>query len=346
MKAITIKNNHNQEQLSSKAISNFCFKIHNLIHAGIGLADAMILISDDSEEDWLKNIAKQVDNGDSLSKAIRESEVFPDYVCGLIEAGEETGYLENVLFTLSDYYEKHSKFDKYIKDTLTYPLGMLCLVLVVIGIILIKVMPIFSDVYSSFGTSMSGIAGILLSFGSLLDSILPIIFIILIACTSLFIAFTKIKSLREKIISLYEDKGIAYKTNNARIIQALALGINSGLNIEKSLQLASNLVTPKAKERCLKCIELLDSKSQSEALNESGILDKQYCKLLEFGERSGTADISINKIAKDLLEENESDLNKLVESIEPAIVIISSLLIGMILLSVMLPLVNIMLAIS
>ncbi len=333
--------------IASKEISNLCFKIYSLIHAGIGLGDALNLISDETDNIWIKEMAKQVDNGDSLSKAIKDTEEFPVYVSGLIAVGEETGHLENVLITLSEYYERRSKFDRYLKETLTYPLGMTVLVLTVIGIILIKVMPIFSEVYSSFGEKMTGAAGWLLTFGSWLESMLPIIFIILIAILVGVVAFTKIKVIREKIISIFGDKGITYKINNTRIVQALALGVSSGLSLEESLTLASNLVNTKAKNRCLQCIELLDNnKSQRQALNESGILDKSSCKLLEFGQRSGTEDLTINKIARDMLEENEAALNKLVGNIEPIIVMISSLLIGMILLSVMLPLVNILLAIS
>ncbi|MCM1220908.1 MAG: type II secretion system F family protein [Lachnospiraceae bacterium] len=335
--------------MTSKEISSFCFKLHNLIHAGIRLGDAISLMSDGTDSSWMKTLTEQIDNGDSLSEAMKHTKQFPAYVCGLVEVGEQTGYLENVLFTLSDYYEKREKFDRYLKDTLAYPLEMMLLVLVVIGIILIKVMPIFDDVYSSFGTKMTGIAAGLLTFGSLLDNMLPVLFIVMVLLLSGTVAFTKIKKFREKIISLCGDKGIAYKINNSRIVQALALGISSGLKVDESLKLASNLVSdiPKAKDRCLQCIKLLDNnKSETEALSESGILDKQLCKLLEFGQRSGTEDISINKIADDMLDESEQDLNKLVGSIEPGIVMISSLLIGMILLSVMLPLINIMLAIS
>lgn len=333
--------------IASKEISSLCFKIYSLIHAGIGLSDALNMISDETDTIWLKEMTEQVDNGDTLSKAMKNTKEFPAYVSGLIAVGEETGHLENVLLTLSEYYEKRDKFDRYLKETLTYPLGMMVLVLIVIGIILIKVMPIFNEVYSSFGEKMTGVAGWLLAFGGWLESMLPIIFIVLVAILVSAVAFTKIKLFRERIISLYGDKGIIYKINNTRIVQALALGMNSGLSLEESLTLASNLVNIKAKNRCLQCIKLLDNnKSQSEALYEAGILDKSSCKLLEFGQRSGTEDLSINKIARDLLDKNEADLNKLVGNIEPGIVMISSLLIGMILLSVMLPLVNILLAIS
>ena len=209
--------------MKNKDISSLCFKLYSLIHAGIGLADALNLISDGADIVWLKAMAIQVDNGYSLSKAMKEANIFPAYVCGLIEVGEQTGHLENVLLTLSEYYEKRSKFDRYLKDTLTYPLGMMMLVLIVIGIILIKVMPIFNDVYSSFGARMTGIAGWLLTFGGWLDNILPIMFIVLTAILVGVIAFTRIKAFRKKIISLCGDKGIAYKINNTRIVQALAL---------------------------------------------------------------------------------------------------------------------------
>ena len=99
----------------------------------------------------LSAMAEQVDGGKTLSTALRESGVFPVYVCGLVEVGERTGRTEEALAALSRYYEERVRIGRRVRSALLYPAVMLALMLVVIGVLLVKVLPIFDDVYASLG---------------------------------------------------------------------------------------------------------------------------------------------------------------------------------------------------
>ena len=137
------------------------------------------------------------------------------------------------------------------------------------------------------------------------------------------------------------------KLNTARLAHALSMGMASGLPVEEAVDLSANLMEAGAKRRCQDCSRLLgEGRDLSEALRESSLLPPRQCRVLELGRRSGCGDDAMAKIAGDLTEEGEAALDALVSRVEPALVLVCSLLVGLILLSVMLPLMNIMAAIG
>ena len=166
-------------------------------------------------------------------------------------------------------------------------------------------------------------------------------------------AFAAVPSFREKLTLSWRksrgDKGVARKMNDARLAQALAMGMASGMPIEEAVELAAGLMeeTPSAKERCLDCRARLEQGERvSKAMKDSSLLPAAACRLLELGQRSGAGDAAMAKIAADLSEESEAALEEKVSRVEPALVLVCSVLVGLILLSVMLPLMHIMSAIG
>ncbi len=335
--------------LSNEEIASFCLELSLLLHAGVSASDGLALLAEESSAEHkqlLNSLALQIDDGSTLPQALKDSGRFPAYVCGLLEVGEQSGRTEEALSALAQYYEGRVRLDKRIRSALLYPAVMLLLMLLVIAVLLIKVLPIFNDVYTSLGGSLTGVAGMLLSVGQGLDAAMPVLWLLL-ALLVVFVTFRS--SLTAAWQKSSSDKGLANQINTARLAQALAMGMSSGLPLEEALDLASGLVAdiPSAQKRCQNCRELLDNgHSLSEALRESKMLPASQCRLLELGQRSGLADSTMNKIAESTAETSEAALEDTVSRVEPALVFVCSLLVGLILLSVMLPLMNIMSAIG
>ena len=127
------------------------------------------------------------------------------------------------------------------------------------------------------------------------------------------------------------------------------MGMASGMPLEEAVELASGLMedVPQAKARCQDCLARLDKGDRlSLAMKESGLLPAAPCRLLELGQRGGSGDAAMEKIAANLSEESEAALEDRVSRVEPALVLVCSILVGLILLSVMLPLMHIMSAIG
>lgn len=338
-------------KVSKKDIAYLCTELSLLLHAGVSTADALTLLAQDERDGLTASLAKSVDEGRALSEALRESGAFPTYVCGMVKAGEKTGRTEEALSALARYYEDRIRMDRRIRAALTYPVVMLALMLVVIGVLLVKVLPIFDSVYASLGGSMTGLAGGLLAFGRGLERAMPVLWILLALLAAAAVAVALSASLRERLLSLWYnslgDKGVFRALNDARLSQAMAMGMAGGLYPDETVALAAGLMEGRAMERCLDCIAHLErGEDINEALSASGLLPQRACRLLELGRRSGAQDATMEHIAQSLTEDGEAALDELVGRVEPALVLVCSVLVGVILLAVMLPLMNIMSAIG
>ncbi len=339
-------------QISNDDIASLCMELSLLLHAGVSTGDALSLLAEEGVyQNMLKKMAEQVDSGSTLSTALRESGAFPIYVCGLVEVGERTGRTEEALAALSRYYEDRVRLTRRVRSALLYPAVMLALMLVVIGVLLVKVLPIFDDVYASLGGRLTGVAAGLLTLGRWLEQAMPVLFIVLAALAVLVLLFSVAPPIRRGLVSFWQrshgDKGVSRKLNNAKLAQALAMGMASGLPVDEAVALSAGLMEGGAKKRCESCQKRLeDGEGLGDALKHSGLLPARQSRLLELGQRSGAGDASMEKIARDLSEEGEAALDALVSRVEPALVLVCSALVGLILLSVMLPLMHIMSAIG
>lgn len=341
-----------KRMISNEEIASLCMELSLLLHAGVGTGDALSLLAEEGEQKkLLSSMAEQVDGGSALSDALRESGCFPVYVCGLVRVGEQTGRTEEALAALSRYYEDRVRLSRRVRSALLYPAVMLALMLVVIAVLLVKVLPIFDDVYASLGGRLTGVAGGLLALGRWLERAMPVLWIVLAVLAVLALLMAVVRPFRAALASLWRksrgDRGVSRKLNNAKLAQAMAMGMASGLPVEEAVALSAELMEGGAKKRCRKCQERLENGAElSVALRDSGLLPARQCRLLELGQRSGAGDASMEKIARDLSEEGDAALDDLVSRVEPALVLVCSVLVGLILLSVMLPLMHIMSAIG
>ncbi len=343
--------------LTNDEISDICMGLSMLLHAGVGAGDGLSLLAEEEQDEFCKDIllqmAKRVDDGTSLAEAFRDSNRFPDYVCGLVDMGENAGRTEEALSALARHYEDRSRLSRQIRSALLYPAILLVIMLAVIGILLVRVLPVFNDVYAYLGGSLTGIAGGLLRFGQALDSAMPVLCVVLGVVVLFVVLFAALPAFRDKVTGFWHkkmgDRGVSRKINMARFAQSLSMGLSSGLPLEEALSMAASLLesVPSAKARCLDCLKRLENgEAMAESMKISGVLPQSECRLLELGLRSGTGDTAMEQIARRLTEDSEIALEELVGRVEPALVMVTSILVGLILLSVMLPLMNIMAAIG
>lgn len=346
-----------QFQFTKTAISDLCKQLALLLHAGVRLSDSLFLLADEekdpSVQEILRAAASRVDEGMYLSAAFEECACFPTHVIGLLEVGEQTGRTEDTLLALSRYYEEQDRMSRQLKSALTYPAILLLMMMVVIMVLLTKVLPVFNDVYASLGGSLTGLAGALLSLGNLLNVLMPYLGALFGLLLILILVISLHQGLREKVLLFWQkhfgDKGISRKMNDARFAQALSMAFSSGLPLEEGITLAGALLKdcPAAVKRSETCrIRLEEGANLAEALGDSGMLPHSACKLLSLGLSAGTGDETMEEISRRLTEEAKEALERKIAMIEPALVLITSVLIGAILLSVMLPLMNIMKAIG
>ena len=345
------------KKLSNLEIADLCRELALLIHAGVGIGDGLVLLREEEQEPehkaMLSEMAQQMDAGAFLSQAMEETGKFSATVIGLVRVGEMAGNLEESLNALAGYHENRERMKRQLVSSLTYPAILLVLMLAVIIVLLSQVLPVFNEIYQSLGGQLTGVAGGLLVLGQFLDRSIPVLCGLLGLVVVFGGVFYVSGSFRSKVMAFWNtrwgDRGIARTWNNARFAQALAMGFHSGLLLEESVELAGKLLKdiPGALQRCNTCYQMLmEGEELSQALGKTGLMPPSACRLLLLGIRSGSGDSVLEEISRRMQEEAQQELESAVSKVEPALVLVTSVLVGVILLSVMLPLMNIMTAIG
>ena len=334
--------------MSHESVSAFCLEMALLVHAGISAEDGLYLLAEDAadakEEKMLTEMAQVLGEAKPLSQAVRQAGVFPAYVGDMIETGEQAGRLEESLRSLSAYYDRQMQLNNEIRSALLYPVVLMLLMLVII-----LVLPVFNQVYEQLGGTMTGAAAVLLNLGDRLGTVMPVICVVLGVTLALGLFIGLCPVTRGFVVSLYQQlfgsRGIGRKMSQARFCSAMAMGMKSGLNTEDAFR---NAVRFQNKNKKIKrqqdaCLNMLDQgESLAEAFRQNHMLSRKYCRILDLGTKSGTADTAMEEIARRMEESLDQQLQQKVGRIEPTIVILTSILVGVILMAVMLPLIHIM----
>ncbi|MDD2972237.1 MAG: type II secretion system F family protein [Lachnospiraceae bacterium] len=340
------------KKLSNTEVASFCAQIALLLKAGITPVEGMgILLSDNRNPDGreiLQSIYEVCQQGESFYRAVKASQVFPDYVLHMISIGEESGRLDDVMDSLSSYYEREENIHSGIKNAISYPLVMIVMMFIVIIVLLTKVLPIFEQVFVQLGTEMNAISRSFMSMGHLISKSSIVLLILVILAIVLYLYFTK----SEKGRNLYLRFALAFPVTrefyenmaSGRFASGMALTLSSGLDTFSSLDLVAELVDNDGmKEKIGKCKSLIESGSNfPDALASSQIFSNLYSRMIAVGFRTGNVDIVMKKIAENYEKETDAKIYTIISVLEPTLVIILSLIVGLILLSVILPLMGIM----
>lgn len=340
-------------ELPYVTLADLCSRLALLIHSGINIGTGLSIIAEEEEDtDYIKilqNLSKLTENGLSFADALESSECFPSHIVGMIRVSEEVGRTEETLKALARYYESRDRLSRNLRNALIYPSILLLVMLIIIVVLISKVLPVFDEVYASFGGSLSGIPGALISLGDILNTALPFIGIaigVVVVIAAIICLIPQASGAFKRLaVRLFGDKGAMRKTNNAMFVQALSIALASGLQIEEGIGLASRLLNdcPSASLRCKKCQKLIEEGTDLVfALRQADFLSPSSCRMLSIGIRSGSTDEVIEQISSRMSDEAEDSLASAVARIEPALVIITSVLVGIIILSVLLPLIDIM----
>lgn len=335
------------KQLSHRQVADLCRGLALQLHAGISLADGVFLLAEEETRfrEEYHTLGRKLDAGESLSAAMSQTGIIPGFVCRMAEVGSRTGRLEETLDSLAEHYETRYETGRAIRNALSYPAVVFTLMLIVVAVLLTKVLPVFDQVYVSLGSRLTGISAWLLYLGQGLNANWPAVIAVLAVLAGIFVLYAKWDPLRERVNGWFGDKGIGKYFHDAYFAQAMAMGLASGLPVEDALELAGELLsdTPSARARRELCSERLrEGKSLPEAMEEAKLLAPAESRLLAVGLRGGNGDAVLAQIARRLSRQTWEKLEDALRRIEPMLVLVSSLLVGVILLSVMLPLVDIM----
>ncbi len=342
----------NYGKLSSSDISTFCRQMSLLLRSGIAPADGIDILASDTKDSSAKkiydSIGQVLHSGEKFHVALKMSEVFPDYVINMITIGEESGNIDTVMESLADYYDREENIESNIKSAVSYPLIMVFMMLIVVLVLIVKVLPIFQQVFAQLGTSMSGFAQSLLDMGNLMSRYSIVFVAILFIFAVLFLYFSSTSNgkgrFKELLRSFGPTKRLMHDIDTERFASGMVLTLSSGMDTYEGLTLVKKLASnDEMKDKIENCKNLLlDGDSFPEALENSNIFSSFYSQMIDVGFRSGSMDQAMKQVSERIEKNTEKRIYSLISVLEPTLVIILSVIVGMILLSVILPLMGIM----
>lgn len=344
------------KQLDGPYLSSFCMEMSLCLKAGISLSEGIYMLATDETDrdlkEMLDGIYKKMDEGSSFEDALKSAECFPKYVIDMVEIGTKTGRLEDVMRALAGYYTRQEQITASIKNAVVYPFVLMFMLLLVIGVLVVKVLPIFNDVYNELGAEMSAIAVAIMNIGTAVTQYAAIILGVGVAVVVIAVIVSAIPSLSLKAVTLWNKvtagRKVSKKISSARFASGMAMTLASGLDTDESLDMVERITeNPVMLGRIKKCRELMASGELFvDAISKAEIFPSLYCRMLSIGFKTGTADSVMEEIARRSEVEVNEDIESIINKVEPTLVIIMSLIVGLILLSVMLPLMSIMTSIG
>ena len=327
----------------------FCRELHQLVRSGIPAAEGLSLLREDETDpevlSWLETLCKLTDEGRPLSEALTETQAFPTYMTDMIALAEQTGRLEDTLLSLQRHYERQIRMKAEIRGAVTVPVVLLVVMIAVVLLLITQVLPVFDRTFAQLGVSMGGVAAGMMRAGTALAKAGTGIALALaiVAAAALVVALAP--SLREKFLAWFKfrcgGRGVLGQMAVSRFASSMAMATASGLSMDESVALAAKLCggAKEIDEKTAKCAaDIENGASPADALAECGLFAGRDCRLLKLAERTGNLPETLEDLAARQEEESMRRIDRTVSAIEPAIVVITSVLAGVILLSVMLPL--------
>lgn len=341
-----------QKAVSYAEIAAFCEQVAMLLHAGVQMVQCMDAILEDMPDagpkESYRTVERRVAQTGLLSAGLEDAGVFPDYLITMVKIGEKSGRLDDTLNSLAVHYDRLQTFQNQIKSAVLYPMILIGIMAAVIFVLMNSVLPVFEQVYQQLGSGTSDAAAGAMQFGSTAGTVILVVLIVLFVLIASVLGFWKSKT-GGRILSGFLSrfvftKKIAAKIATGKFASAMAIQLVSGIQPESAVELAATTVdNPFVLEKIEKSKELAVSNlSWGKAIDESGIFTGTDNRLVKIGLKSGLLDKAMQKIAEVYDEEVETTFSRVSGIIEPVLVAILSVVIGVLLISVMLPLINIM----
>lgn len=337
-----------KSKVKKKDLAIFCRQFYTMIDAGISIVRCLDILSNQTGNKSLKKslevIYTDVQKGITLSSAMnKHQKTFPPILINMIEAGEVSGNLDNILERMAVHFEKESKVENKVKSAFIYPIVLIVVSIAVVIFMLVGVLPTFIEMFESSGSELPGITVALLKSSDILQRYWYLIFGAL-AALSLLLAYYNTTKEGKKFLAFLKIKTPGLKNTNEKIIasrftRTLSTLMSSGIPLLEALEIVGNVVNNEIiKERLEEGMEDIEKgASLSQIIGDMDIFPDMVYSMINIGEESGSLDDILIKTADFYDEEVEYSLQKMTTLIEPILIVVMAIVIGLIVIAMALP---------
>ncbi|WP_142785730.1 type II secretion system F family protein [Changchengzhania lutea] len=332
---------------SNKIKEDFYTEISVLLKAGVSLKDSLDLIENSQKKkqnkELLKKISQDIVSGQSLSDALKTHKQFTDYEFHSIKIGEETGTLAKVSEQLGNFFARKNEQRRNLISALTYPFIILSTAVLVVVFMLQYVVPMFQDIFKQQGVELPNITKFIIRVSDFLGSYGFVIFILLIGILVLQPFLNKkkgFKKIKDKfILKLPFIGNFARLVYLSQFTQAVSLLTASKVPVVNSIQLVKQMINFYPLQHALETVEqhILKGESLSKSLSQHKLFDDKMIALVKVAEETNQTEYIFDRLNMQYNTQVQQ-LSKMLSTImEPFIILIVGVLVGVILIAMYLP---------
>lgn len=326
----------------------FARQLATLIDSGVSLVTGLNILHDQVENTYLRkiifNIQNDIEAGNSLSASFSKyPDAFPPIFSNMIRAGESSGSLNEILDRVADYLEKTENLRRKIKSSLTYPILIVSMAILIVIFLMVKVVPTFKNIFMSLGGQLPAPTQVLIIVSDMSVKFFPFIIGIVVA---VFIGFNRYINTQRGRINFDELKlrmplfgPIVKKISISRFARTLATLVKSGVTILDAFDIAGRVSGNKIIEMATDQIRknMRAGETISEPMEKTGKFPTFVVKMIAVGEQTGELEKMLTKIS-DYYENQVNDaLAELTALIEPLVITFLGLTVGFIVVAMFLP---------
>jgi type IV pilus assembly protein PilC len=344
-------------KVKSKDIVVFTRQFSTMIDAGLPLVQGLTILAEQTENPTfrgiLKQITKDVEGGSTLAEAMKKHpKVFDDLFVNLIAAGEMGGILDTILQRLANFIEKAEELKSKIKGAMTYPAVVVGIALIVIAVILIFVIPVFQDMFSSFGQALPAPTLMVVALSDFVKNniiyIIPVIIVLIVAFRRYRATKGGRKTTDTLALKLPIFGDLLKKTAVARFTRTLGTMLASGVPILDSLEIVAKTAGNVVLEEVILDVRssIAEGQTIAEPLSETDVFPGMVIQMISVGEATGALDTMLAKIADFYDKEVDAAVDALTSMLEPLLMLFLGGAIGGLMVAMYLPIFSMAGAIS
>ena len=336
------------EKVDDKDISIFFRQLSTMINAGLPLVQCFEMAEKGSEKKALNKLLREVrqnlEGGNPLGETMRKfPKEFDRLTCALIEAGEQGGILDSILLRLCSYKEKALSLKRKIKSAMVYPVAILVVSFIVTSILMIFVIPIFSEMFADFGAELPAPTQIAMAISDIFVEFWYVIlfapFVLLFVIKSIYKTPAGHYQMDKLLLSLPILGDVLRKASVARFCRTFSTLAAAGVPILDALDTVAETSGNVVIEEVILASKESISQGQTltAPLEASGVFPVMVTQMISIGEQTGSLEEMLGKIADFYEEEVDVAVENMQQLMEPLIMAFLGVVIGGLVIAMYLP---------
>ncbi|MHA3684329.1 type II secretion system F family protein [Leucobacter sp. HY1910] len=341
-----------EKNLPSDDLAVFAKQMAGLLNAGLPLLRTLTVLEEQAENKRLQRalqvIKTDIERGSTLSNAMgKHPKMFPPLMVNLVRVGEMGGFLADVMVSAAATYKSEAELKNQIKAATTYPIIVFCIAILGSLGMIIFIVPIFAEMFSSMGSELPLPTQVLVTLS---DNMIWIVPLLLLFGVGGFFWWqgNKHKDSVRRVVDPWRLKlpvagPLATKVAVARFSRGLSMMLKAGVPLVQALDIVGQASNNWAIEEAVRAVQdsVKQGRSFSTPLEESGVFPTMVVQMITVGEESGTLPDMLESIADFYDDEVKTATEQLTSSIEPILIVGIGIIIGGMVVALYLPIFSI-----